>query len=385
VRRETTLPSLLSFPVENSALVSVPVLAFLLLSFGCPGPGADDDDAVADDDDAVVDDDDAVADDDDAVADDDDSSGDDDDDSPGAVYPLYFTTMTHMEGGHSDDTNEGVFNSHVAQLRDALGLASAHGAKMTVESELPFATGCVTWGINMMQEILDSGHGVGTHCDISNIWADETTHGEYVAELQEKKAAVDALVGAENNLGCSGAGGGTLDWVGGMADAGFSYINATVAMHYLSMPPEAWPDPTWTQQYIMSVLNHSPAPLDLYDRIYLRQLDDSLDFDHDLGGRLVLSSGSLGRPDQQAGDTEDPQFTNEDVDALVVTLREVHAQRDPSRVAKIEVHLSLEHLRAPTWDVLTYFFEELERLQSEGVVEWATQAEVFQAYVDSLP
>ena len=255
---------------------------------------------------------------------------------------------------------------------------------MTVESELPFATGCINWGVNMMQEVLDAGHGVATHCDISNIWADETPHATYVAELQAKKDAVDALVGASNNLGCSGAGGGTLDWVGGMVDAGFSYINATVAMHYLSMPPEAWPDPTWTQQYIMAVLNHSPSPLDLYDRIYLRQLEDSLNFDHDPGGPLVLSSGSLGRPDQQAGDTEDTQFTNEDVDALVATLEEVHAKRDPSRVAKIEVHLSLEHLRAPTWDVLVYFFEELGRLQTEGVIQWATQAEVYQVYMDSL-
>ena len=135
----------------------------------------------------------------------------------------------------------------------------------------------------------------------------------------------------------------------------------------------------------MGALSHSPAPLDLYDRIYLRQLDDSLNFDHDPGGRLVLSSGSLGRPDQQAGDTEDTQFTSEDVDALVATLQEVHVQRDPSRVAKIEVHLSLEHLRTPTWGVLTYFFEELGRLQAEGVIEWATQAEVFQIYMDSLP
>ena len=375
----------------KSQPASLLALLGLLLLLGCPGPGSDDDDVAddddsSDDDDAADDDDDddsSSADDDDAA--DDDDVADDDDSSPGVTYPLYFTTMTHMEGGHADDVNENAFNSHVAQLRDALALASVHAGKMTVESELPFATGCVNWGLNMMQEILDSGHGVGTHCDISVIWEDETTHAAYVAELQEKKAAVDALVGAENNLGCSGAGGGTLDWVGGMADAGFGYINATVAMHYLSMPPAAWPDPTWTQQYITGALNHSPAPLDLYDRIYLRQLNDSLNFDHDPGGRLVLSSGSLGRPDQQAGDTENPEFTNEDVDALVVTLEEVHAQRDPSRVAKIEVHLSLEHLRASSWDVLVYFFEELGRLQTEGVIEWATQADVYRIYMDSLP
>jgi hypothetical protein len=299
-------------------------------------------------------------------------------------YPLFLSTMTHMEAGHSDDTTERVFEKHVDSLRETIALASEHNAKITIESEIPFATGCQKWGVNMMLEVLEAGHGVGTHCDITEIDADNTTHAAYVAELLAKKEAVDALVGAENNLGCSGAGGGTLDWVGGMTDAGFGYINATVSMHYLSMDEDAWPDSSWTAQYIKAVISHEPSPADLYDRIYLRKLADSSDFDHDPEGQLVLSSGGLGRVDAQAADESEDQFTMADVDALIATLKEINENRDATRVAKVELHLSLEHLEEETWPVLMYFFEQMNVLQNEGVVLWATQAEIYKTYLDSV-
>ena len=52
---------------------------------------------------------------------------------------IYFTTMTHMEEGHTDDVNEGTFLLHVEQIRTGLALASEYGAKLTIESEQPFA------------------------------------------------------------------------------------------------------------------------------------------------------------------------------------------------------------------------------------------------------
>ena len=94
-----------------------------------------------------------------------------------------------------------------------------------------------------------------------------------------------------------------------MVEAGFDYINATVSMHYLSMDPEVWPDPSWTEQHIKRDISHEPSPADLYDRIYLRKLADSSDFVHDDDGQLVLSSGGLGRPDAQAANEADDVFT----------------------------------------------------------------------------
>ena len=74
--------------------------------------------------------------------------------------------MTHMEGGFKDDQEQAAFLLHVEQLRYGLALANEYGAKFTVESEMPFTRACQTWEVNAMQEVLNLGHGVGTHCDI---------------------------------------------------------------------------------------------------------------------------------------------------------------------------------------------------------------------------
>jgi hypothetical protein len=321
----------------------------------------------------------------DADADADADTGDTGDETPSPIHPLYFTTMTHMEAGHDDDVSEFVFDNHVARLRNTMEIASAHSGVITIESELPFAIGCETWGLNMMAEVLEAGHGVGTHCDRDRDAPDDMPYADFVAELIEKKAAVDALVGPENNTGCSGAGGGIggIDWVNGVADAGFGYINAIVSMHYLSMPMDDRPE-GWSDTYIQAVVSHEPAPADLFDRIYLRRLADSEDFEHDPDGRLVMSAGGLGVLINMAEGEESGVFTVADVDAMVALIEEVDAGRDPTRVAKVDVHLSLEVMGDEATDVLTYFFAELERLAEAGTIQWATQAEVVAAYTAAL-
>jgi len=84
-------------------------------------------------------------------------------------------------------------------------LASEYNTKLTLESEEPFARANQTWNLNMIQEVLDSGHGVGTHCDIGGIFTgDVSANVEAFAKMfEENKARVDALVGPDNNKGCS--------------------------------------------------------------------------------------------------------------------------------------------------------------------------------------
>ena len=59
--------------------------------------------------------------------------------------------------------------------------------------------------------------------------------------LAENKSLVDALVGPENNKGCSG-GGNNLDWVAAYIAARYGYANGVVGMAYLSMPTAVWPE-----------------------------------------------------------------------------------------------------------------------------------------------
>ena len=302
--------------------------------------------------------------------------------APKQQFPLYFSTMTHLEGGVPYESNEKMFNNVIVKLEGAMALASKYDAMMTIESEKPFATACVDFNRNFLAEVLAAGHGVGTHCDIGVPKPNQTTLEEFTANGAENKGLVDALVGPENNLGCSG-GGGYVDWVQGLKGAGFSYTNGAVGMSYLCMDDSSLPD-GMTKQYIKVFESHAPAPFELMDRIYVRMLKDGADFKHDAEGGLVLLGGGLGRPDAQFNNEEDKTFTMEDVDALIATVQAVDKDRDPGRFARINVHLSVEHLLPRNSKVLEYFYSSLQKLQQEGTIQWETEAGTYQAYMDSL-
>ena len=302
--------------------------------------------------------------------------------APGGEAPLFMTTMTHMEQGFTDNRDQNVFNLHVAQLRYGMDLADEYGAKLTIESEQPFARANTKWNLNVMAEILERGHGVGTHCDFG--FREPAMSVEQYSQLfAGNKALVDALVGAENNLGCSG-GGGANDWATAASMAGFKYLDGVVGMHYLSMPIEARPDSTWTDEYIRSEGFHDGAPVDLYQRIYPFMVADGRDFVPDENGVLLVSSGELGALAMMAEGSrcKNCLLTNSDVDMLVSLMRAVDQNRERGRVAKLAVYLPANIFAAGNEPVLRYFFSQMQALASEGVITWATQKEVYEAYVN---
>ena len=308
--------------------------------------------------------------------------------------PIYLTTMTHLEGSWIDDRDEDLFLEHVGQLRYGMDLFEEYGAKMTVESEKPFARASVTWDVNVLAELVARGHGVGTHCDIG--FREELMPlDDFAGLLKENKELVDALVGADNNRGCSGAGG-VNDWAVAGDLAGFDFINGTVAMHYLSMPMEARPGPEWTDEYIRNVVWHDHAP-DGDLRAYPFAVADATDFEPDAPGIIVVLSGEFGRLDWAAEDAAGRDcsrgcaFTVADVSAAVATLREVDAWRDPARVTKVTFYIPAENFDESNEAVLRAFLEAMATLEDEGVVQWATQGQVYDAFVaaegepDDLP
>jgi hypothetical protein len=287
--------------------------------------------------------------------------------------PLYFTTMTHMEGGWLDDKDEDLFLRHVDQLHYGMDLAEEYGAILTIESEKPFAKASNIWGVNIMKEVLDRGHGVGTHCDLGGPNNKKETVEQLTEEMKENKELVDELVGSENNHGCSG-GGGYADWAQAAVNAGFDYINGIVGMHLLAVPQKNRP-------YIAKEAYHDNIPEDLTDRIYLMQLENTLDFKADESG-IVVSNGELGRLDALAGDDE--ILTKEDVKALVAIIEEAAAERDPTQVAKLCVYLPANIFEPENEESLIYFFSEMQKLEEAGTIQWATQWEVVESYLESV-
>jgi hypothetical protein len=303
--------------------------------------------------------------------------------------PLYLTTMTHMEQNFTDDKSQVVFQTHLDQLTYGMDLADQYGAILTIESEQPFARANSIWGRNFMAEIVARGHGVGTHCDFGFQSALMPVE-QYAQFFSENKALVDALVGAENNLGCSG-GGGANDWAQAAALAGFKYLDGIVGMHYLSMPLANRPDSTWTDEYIHTTGFHLSAPVDLYERIYPFGVADAMDFTADANPVIVVSSGELGLLSgvaENVGEIGGGQcrpnctLTNADVDALAAKIMEISQNRDLSRVAKITIYIPANLFVAENEAVLHYFFQKTQELQQQGILTWASQKQVYEAYVN---
>jgi hypothetical protein len=306
--------------------------------------------------------------------------------------PLYITTMTHMEGNFTDDLNQSVFTMHVQQLTYGMNMADEYGALLTIESEKPFAIANDRWGRNFMQEIVERGHGAGTHCDIGYN-EPHMSVADFEAMFTENKSLVDTLIGAGNNLGCSG-GGSVNDWALAASQAGFKYLDGIVAMHYLSMPIENRPSLVWTDDFIRNGHFHLNAPVNLFDRIYPFEVADAQDFQPDPNPVILVSSGELGlisavaergREYEDGGPIlhdDEYAFDESDVDAIVQTILVVDASRDRSRIAKLSVYIPCNYFDPQNELVLRYFFEQMQTLASQGVITWATQKQVYEAYMD---
>lgn len=299
------------------------------------------------------------------------------------VYlPLYISTMTHMEGAFKDDQVEKIFQKHVDDLRWAIELFDEYGAKLTIESGQSFAKANANWDLNFLQEVLDRGHGVGTHMDTG---LSETSLAQLTANFKESKKLVDDLVGAENNLGMS-AGTSTQDWVLASLDAGFKYMDAVTALGYLSMDESLRPE-GWDDQYIKKTVYHDPIPVNFAERIYPRVLNDAQDFESD-GEGLVILLGDIGELASLAEDRKtcgtDCSLDEADVQAFLDAIEEAEAVRDPSKFARINVHIPAKLLVKENEALLRELLSGIQEYTDAGTAKWATQLQAYEAYESSL-
>jgi hypothetical protein len=308
---------------------------------------------------------------------------------PSRQWPVYIVTMTHLEGDWKEAaTNEFFFDHIAAQVRHGLDIAERYGATLTIESEIPFAEGSVAFGDNVIKEALDRGHGVGTHCDIGP--KVEYNAAEIVREFKKRKEAVDALVGVENNLGCSG-GGGQSDWYAGATGAGFKYLNGTVGFHYLALPLALRPA-GWDDRAILAKFFHDPAPQD--ESYFYPFLISELGFTEDPEGDLLIHDGSLGDVRKLAESQplgllpsdavcgERCPFDAADADAAEAFIRAFVAAHDGSRPGKITIYFPSAAFKIEYDAGNEEFFSRMKSLVNEGLVKWASQREVYDAMME---
>lgn len=313
------------------------------------------------------------------------------DDQEQSIEPqLYLTVMTHMEHSFLDDKNENIFLEHVEALRYAMDLADEVGAVLSIESEQPFALACAKWGLNFMQEVLDRGHGVETHCDLGSSYTRiKMSPVQYSEAFKENKDLVDALVGAENNIGCSG-GPGVNDWAIAASIAGFKFINGIVGGHLLAIPYENRPGEIWTDEYLNTDGWHAELPENPYERIYPIPFADAQDFIADENPIIIAMPGTIGALYNASESENDPclkngdcEFTKEDVDANIETIMDIADHYDPERgVAKITIYIAVDLYDKENEEILKYLFSEIGKLEDSGIVKFGTHQEIYEAYIE---
>ncbi len=298
--------------------------------------------------------------------------------------PIYISTMTHMEGVFKDDKNQQVYMKHVEDLRWAMDLFDEYGAKLTIESGESFAVANTKWDLNFLKEVVDRGHGVGTHIDAG---LGESSTASFTETFKEEKQLVDDLVGAENNRGVSG-GTSNVDWVIAASDAGFEFMDAVTALGYLSMDESERPD-GWTDDYIQDVVYHDPIPVDFAERIYPLILKDATDLVSDEDGVLVVLAGDIGEISSLAEDRKTCgtkcTFDEDDVQAFIDSIDQAIAVRDTSKFTRINVHIPTRALSKENEDLLRELLAKIQEYVDAGTVKWATQLEAYEAFMDTQP
>ncbi len=303
--------------------------------------------------------------------------GETSDDSPGRTYPLYFSVMVHMEEDWNDDTDAALFQRHVDMLNLGMDLFDSYNAQMTIESAEPFANAILASENTILDDALDRGHGVGTHCGSVRAPKLHILTEEYRAV----KALVDEIVGADDNRGCSG-GWGTADYIIGATDAGFGYLDGVVYLAWLAIPQAERPGQL-SDEEIRSVYYHDPVFTDISDRIYPRFVTDAKDFKEDDDGQLVFLVGETGEISSLYEDrkTCSPScvLTEDDFEVIYDLIEQANAIHDTSRVAHLYIHIPANTFKEENRELLETWLAEMQGLQDAGKIQWATMGEVYDA------
>lgn len=260
---------------------------------------------------------------------------------------MFFVLSTHLEGNTRDNTDQAAYNADVALLESAFSAAEA----------------------------VARGHQVNTHADIPPL---KTTPAALLTELRRQKAAVDALVGAENDMGVSGVQG-PFDWIAAARDAGFSWVSGLTGLAYLSMPANLRP-PGWSDTYIQKTAFHFPAPVDLDARVHPVFLANARDFVADANGTVLVDSGELGTLSAlgEGGTCTTCKFDAADITALGVQLEAALAVDDGSpSVVALQVPLPL--FGGKNAALLAQALDLVGTYVDQGRLQWGTRMDAFDA------
>ena len=294
--------------------------------------------------------------------------------------PLYIAFMTHLEDDWLDNNNATIFNNHKNSILLEISFFKPYGAKVNFESAPPFLNGCYNWNDNVFQLMLDSAMGVGGHSNNSDYY--DSTYSLVRGLISYNQHYLGTSGGISNdtvNLN---------NWVDSAVAAGYNYVNGIAYSAWLQVPQSERPFQE-TDLDIITNKFHDPLFPDFAENIFPRRVQSAATFYADTSGPLVLISGSAGTFNKlQEGysycSTNSCPLDSADVDTFLTKVNQALSILDTStgKIACVYMHVPLNLIKPQNKVYFEYLFQSLSPLQQSGKIQYASMAEIYEAFIN---
>ena len=287
----------------------------------------------------------------------------------------------HLEGWKWRKSE--VFQRYVQKLNEIADLFDRYGARMTIEARDEFTQAVEQNGHPILEELQNSGHAIGLHADLGgNRELMKFTQERFVKRLQNYRSRLQGLSLALDVLHVSGICS-HLDWVSAAADAKFKAVTGGVGYCASSLPKFRRPAQFRDCQKAEDC--HQIYPRKLRRRIYPWRMQEGSNWDQDHSdGRVIMipSSGALpcfAESRQSYESYTRCEFSSDDIQAYQKELQRVASFPATGKVRTHYVVWSFGSL--PNLNLLEQWLKVVQRLESKGLVQWATIPEMYNAYI----
>lgn len=261
-----------------------------------------------------------------------------------------------------------------------------HGGKLTFEPRDQVVTAAAGPPQLLDWRALEArGHSVGSHAGIGG-----TTTTPLTTFTAQARMRYQQLAPRVNRLDHVSGNCGNVDWVAGVADAGFKFTTATTVLCLYSIPSQDRPSPyqALACNGATDPVCHSPYPSEVTEKLHpWRVASGSNWLSDDPNGPLVVfpGSGSLPCLEEEATSTSQSlptcTFTDEDVTRALAELDELIAHREADRLNTMYWVWGSWSLSAAEQPVLERFLAAVDERVARGEVEWASLGAMYDAYL----
>ncbi len=293
---------------------------------------------------------------------------------------LYLGMMVHLEGWDNAPTKESAFNTQKESALEFAEIFEQYGAKATFEARPEFVEACENWDDNVLLQLYERGHGIGVHADLGGKAIEKGyTQEEFVDGLTELKISTEELLGHEvrhvSGI-CS-----ELDWVKAAVESGYEFTTGGVGYCAMSLPEEERPDEY--KDCVSPALCHGLIPLEVEDRVHPWRMSTGTNWvTPDPEGGLVFfsSDGRVSCLAEASGECSEHLFTLDDIQAYLDVMEESleYSTEDEVNI----LYLSTSIGSSENTEMLAKWLETVQPYVEQGLVEWKTIPEMYDAFVE---